>query len=87
MDFFGVPSYATKMLPKIFPDKTMFVKFKISNNFEQKNIDEADLKQSKIHTSLWILKSQEKNPRTKSLETFAKSLLFSHKNPYPRVWI
>ncbi len=57
--------------------KKMFVKLKISNNFEQ-NIDETDLKQPKIHrkiyTSLWILKIPPKNPRTESLETFAKSL-------------
>jgi hypothetical protein len=36
------------MLPKVF-DRTVFVKFKISNNFEQ-NIDETNLKQPKIHT-------------------------------------
>jgi hypothetical protein len=34
------------MLPKIFSDKTVFVKYKISNNFEQ-TIDETDLKQPK----------------------------------------
>jgi hypothetical protein len=59
------------MLPKVVYDKTAFVKFKISNRFKQ-NIDEADSKQPKIqwkiHTRLWILKSQEKNPRTKSLK-------------------
>jgi hypothetical protein len=42
MAFFGAPSYNTNMLPKIFSDKTVFVKFKISNNFEQKSIDETD---------------------------------------------
>jgi hypothetical protein len=53
-------------------DKTAFAKFKISNNFKQ-NIDETQTKQPKIHrkihTSLWILKSPEKNLQTKSLET------------------
>ncbi len=33
------PSYDTKMLLKVVFDKTVFVKFKISNNFKQ-NIDE-----------------------------------------------
>jgi hypothetical protein len=65
------------MLPKVVFDKTAFVKFEISNNFKQ-SIDEADSKQPKIqwkiYASLWILKSQEKNPRTKSLKTFPKSL-------------
>jgi hypothetical protein len=40
--------------------------------------DETDSKQQKIqkkiHTSLWILKSQENHPQTESLETFAKCL-------------
>jgi hypothetical protein len=38
------------MLPKVFLEKTVFVKFKISNNFEP-NIDETNLKQPKIHTN------------------------------------
>jgi hypothetical protein len=41
------PSYDTNMLPKVVFDKTAFVKYKISNNFDQ-NIDETDLKQPKI---------------------------------------
>ncbi len=64
------PSYDTKMLLKDAFNKTAFVKFKISNNFKQNN-DETHSKQPKIHrkihTSQWILKSQEKNPQTKSL--------------------
>jgi hypothetical protein len=71
------PSYNIKMLQKIIFDKTAFVKFKISNNF-LKNIVETHLKQPKIHrkilTSYELLKSQEKNLRTKSLQTFAKCL-------------
>jgi hypothetical protein len=41
------PSYDTNMLPKEVFDKTVFVKFKISNNFNQ-NIDEAQSKKPKI---------------------------------------
>ncbi len=59
------------MLPKVLFGKTAFVKFKISKHFRQ-NISETDLKQPKI---------QEKNPRTKSLETLAKFLWFPIKNP------
>jgi hypothetical protein len=40
--------YDTKMLLKVISDKTAFVKFKISNNFEQ-NKDEIHSKQPKIH--------------------------------------
>jgi hypothetical protein len=65
------------MLPKVVFDKTAFVKFKISNNFKQ-NIDETHSKQPKthrkIHTGLWILKSQEKIRQPKVSETFAKCL-------------
>ncbi len=50
------------MIQKFFrrsSDKTTFLKFKISNNF-QKNVDETHSKQprghGKIHASLWILK-------------------------------
>jgi hypothetical protein len=50
------------MLPKVFFDKTAFVKIKTSNNILQ-NIDDTDLKQPKIHrkicTSLWILKKKK----------------------------
>jgi hypothetical protein len=54
-------------------DKTAFVKFKISDNFEQ-NIDKTHSKHQKIHTSLWLLKISRKNPQTKSLDTFGKCL-------------
>ncbi len=56
------PSYDIKVLLKVVFDKTLLVKFKISNYFKQ-NIDETHSKQPKIHrkihTGLWILKSQE----------------------------
>jgi len=78
MDFFGhkTPSYDTKMLLKVVFDKTVFVKFKISNKFKQK-IYETHPKQPKIprkiHTSVWILKSsRQKYDNQKSRETFAK---------------
>ncbi len=70
-------SYDTKMLLKVIFDKTAFVKFKISNNFDH-NIDERvrHSKQPKIHrkihTSLWILKISRKKYANQSLETFAK---------------
>ncbi len=43
MDFFGAQDtiFYANMLPKVFFDKALFVKFKISNNFEQ-NIDETN---------------------------------------------
>jgi hypothetical protein len=66
-------SYNTNMLLKVFFDKTVFLKFKISNHFER-NIDETDLKQSKIHGENPYKKSQAKKSQTKSLKTFAKSL-------------
>jgi hypothetical protein len=34
-----------------------------------------------------FFKFQEKNPRNKSLETFAKCLGFPKRKPYPREWI
>jgi hypothetical protein len=79
------------MIPKVFFDKTVFVKFKISNKFERK-IDETDLKlpklYRKIHTSILILKkAREKIRELNFLETSAKSLWFPQKNPYPGVWI
>jgi hypothetical protein len=60
MDFLAhkTPSYDTNRHPKVGFDKTAFVKFKISNTFKP-NIDEADSKQPKIYTSLWILKIRE----------------------------
>ncbi len=42
-------SYDT--LPKVVFDKTVFVKFKICNNFKQ-NIDETDSKLPKIHRKI-----------------------------------
>ncbi len=89
MDFFGqkTPSYDTIMLLKVVFDKTVFVEFKISNNFKQ-NIDETHSKQPKlplkIHTSKRIFKTSKKNARPRSLETFAKSLWFPKRKPYPR---
>jgi hypothetical protein len=74
MDFFGAQGtilMIQNMLPKVVVvDKTVFVKFKISSNFNQ-NIDETDSKQPKIHmkthTSLWILKiSRKKSANQKS---------------------
>ncbi len=47
MDFFGTQDTVLwYKFPKGVFDKTMFVKFKISNNFKQ-NIDETDSKQQK----------------------------------------
>ncbi len=78
------------MLLKVIFDKTALVKFKINNNFKQ-NIDETYSKQPKIHrkihTTYGFLKSEEKNLRTKSLETFAKCLWFPKRKPYHGVWI
>jgi hypothetical protein len=58
-------------------DKTAFVRFKIINNLKQ-NIDEPASKQPKIpwkiRIRLWFLKISRKNQRTKSLQTYAKSL-------------
>jgi hypothetical protein len=60
----------TNMLPKAVFGKTVFVKFKIRNIFNQNN-DETDSKQPKIHmkihTSLWISKiSRKKSANQKS---------------------
>ncbi len=59
MDFFSAQDTILwyKYAPIVVFDETVFVKFKISNNFKQ-NIDERASKQPKIHmkmhTSLWI---------------------------------
>jgi hypothetical protein len=58
------------MLPKVVFDKTLLVKFKVSNNSKQ-NIDETDSKQPKIHrkihSSSEILKvSRKKSANQKS---------------------
>jgi hypothetical protein len=71
------PSYDINMLPKAVVDKTAFVKFKISNNFER-NIDETDLKQPKIHRKINMvpdrfLKSQAINPRTNLCDFHTKN--------------
>jgi hypothetical protein len=62
-------------LRRSFFDKTVFVKFKISNSFER-NIDETDLTELKIlwkiHTSIWISNYLEKSGNQKS-RGFAKS--------------
>jgi hypothetical protein len=77
MDFFvhKTPSDDTNVLPKVVFDKTAFVKFKISNNFNQ-NIDKTDSNpiHRKIYTSLWVFTISRKKSATKSLETSAKSL-------------
>jgi hypothetical protein len=63
------------MLPKVFFDKTVFVKFQISYNFEQ-NTDETDFKQPKIHrkihTSIWILKISRKKSANKKSRDFCQ---------------
>jgi hypothetical protein len=62
------------MLLNAFFDKAVFVKFNITNNFEQ-NIDENNQKSIVKSISAYkIFKSQEKSKGSKSLETFAKSL-------------
>ena len=77
------------MLPKIVFDKTVFVKFKISNNFNQ-NIDETDSKQPKIHrkihTSLWILKISRKNSANQKSRDFCQMLVISKKNTTPKIY-
>jgi hypothetical protein len=86
------------MLLKVVFDKTPFVKFKISNNIEQK-IDETHEKQQKlhrkIHTSLWILKIQRKNRKPKVLRLLPNFCVFQKKtipqgpveNLWPILWI
>ncbi len=73
------PSYDTKMPLKVVFDKTVIIKFKINNNFKQ-NFDKTYSKQPKIHRksmpAYGFLKSEEKNLRSKSLETIAKCLWF-----------
>jgi hypothetical protein len=61
------------MLPKVpvVFDKTALSNLKLIIII--KNIDETDSKQPKIHRAYGFKKSQEKNPQTKSRETFAKS--------------
>jgi hypothetical protein len=79
MDFFAhkTSSYDEKMLLEIVFDETAFVKFKINIKFKQK-IDETHPKQPKsIGKSIpacGFKNLKKKNPKTKSLETFAKYL-------------
>ncbi len=57
-------------------DKTAFVYCDTSNNFKQ-NVDGARSNQPKIYRKIpasGFKKAQEKNPRTKSLETLTKCL-------------
>jgi hypothetical protein len=65
------------MLPKVVFDKTVFVKFKISNNLKQ-NIDGTDSKQPKIHrkiqTSLWILKISRKNTQNQKSRGLCRNI-------------
>jgi hypothetical protein len=84
------PSYDTKMLLKVVFDKTLFVKFKISNNFKQ-NVNKTHLKQPKIqrkiHTSLGIFKISRKKSANQKSRDFCQMFVTSKKIPYPRVWI
>jgi hypothetical protein len=68
------------MLPKVVFDKTVFVKFKISNNLKQ-NIDGTDSKQPKIHrkiqTSLWILKISRKKSANQKSPDFCQMFVIS----------
>jgi hypothetical protein len=81
--------FLSKMVLKVVFDKTAFVKFKISNTFK-KNTDVTHSKQPricrKIHTSLWICKSEEKICELKVLRLLSNVCDFQ-KKPYPRVWI
>ncbi len=88
MDFFGAQNtiFYTNMLPTVFYDKRVFVKFKISNNFEQ-NIDETNLKQPKIHrkinTSPWILKSSRKKSSNQKFRDFCQISVISTQKSIP----
>jgi hypothetical protein len=74
------------MLPKDSFDKTVFVKFQISNNFER-NIDETNLKQQKIHrkihTSLWILKISRKKTANQMSRDFGQIFVITTKKAIP----
>jgi hypothetical protein len=78
------------MHPKVVFDKTVFVKFKISNNLKQ-NIDETESKQQKIHrkihTILWILKISRKKSVNQKSRDFCQIFMISNKNPKAKVWI
>jgi hypothetical protein len=78
------------MLLKAVFDKTAFVKFNISNNFNQ-NIDETHSKQPKLHrifhNSQWISKIASKISATQKPRDFCQMLVISKKETIPRVWI
>jgi hypothetical protein len=57
------PSYGKKIILKVVFDKTMFVKFKINNNLKQNTFKST----KNLYQTMDLKKSQEKNPRTKSL--------------------
>ncbi len=56
--------------------KTVFVKFKISNNFK-KNIDEKHAKQTKIHTRLWIFKISRRKFANQKSRDFCQKFVIS----------
>ncbi len=78
------PSYNTKMLLKVIFDKTVFIKFKISNNFKQ-NIDEAHSKQPKVYRKIYSNLStfkilRKKIPEPKVSRLFPKVSDFRKEN-------
>jgi hypothetical protein len=70
------------MPSKVVYDKTEFVKFKFSNNF-QPFIYETDSKlpkiHRKIHTSLWNLKISRKNSANQKSRDFCQIVVISNK--------
>jgi hypothetical protein len=84
MDFFGTQdTINTNMLPRVFFDRKAFVKYKISNNFEQ-TIDETDLKQPKIHTSLLILKISRHISANQKSRNFCPIFVISTQKSIPK---
>ncbi len=75
------------MLLKAVFDKTVFVKFKISNNNFKQNIDETHSKQTKIHveihTSIWILKISRKKSANQKSWDFCQMFVNSKKKTIP----
>jgi hypothetical protein len=70
------------MLLNVVFDKIAFVKFNISNNLKQEFTKQIQNNQKSIGKSMptyGFLESQEKNPQTKSLETYSQSLWFQWK--------
>ncbi len=72
------PSCDSNVLTKVVFDKTAFVNLKLVITLKKTVIKQIENNQKSIEnpypTSLWILKMSRKSPRTKSLETFVKSL-------------